>query len=1024
MSNPTCRCSASTCGCCEGVRRWTPLDRFNRPGLPALRYRAGTHGAFLETMKARLASLEISAPGPDGQTLESYQPLRRLTTRDGDDLAIALLDGWATVADVLTFYEERIANEGYLRTATERRSVLELARLVGYELRPGVAASVYLAYALEPAQSEPVEIPAGSRAQSIPGPGELPQTFETSEALIARPEWNDLGVRRYRPQAIHFEEALTIDRVVAEGTSTSLKTGDLLLLAFQDGVDAVARAVASVEPRFEEKRSVIRLQPVSAHVVQAWPLLREFVRRAAERSDDPVAVRAKRLLDSVALGLAPAPEKWAAVIGPRREEPKALATLVKELGKRIDAVVSTVPPPKPVEVTRPSRFVASLLKPAPPQPTGRLRLDRNLHEAFASGSDTAPQLLVSFAPQQLERTFYTAWANASVAYEAGAELTAVYALRIAAPLFGASVPRIAKYDKDNKLEPIDQWPDWSLDGESGDVLFLDQPYEGVVAGSYVLVERPSELGSPLRLVRRVNVASAVQRSAYGVTGTTTRLALDEDWWDADDMATLRATLVHAQTEKLTLADAPIVEDVSGQEIELAGLHGELTSGRWVIVSGTRTDIPGVSGISASELLMVSRLRHGYDRKLPGDKTHTHVELVTPMAYAYDRSTVVIRANVVKATHGETRHETLGSGDGSQPFQAFTLKQPPLTYLPAPTAAGAASTLEIDVDGIVWRESSTFAGLGPRDRRFVTRTGDEARTTALFGDGAHGARLPTGVENVNAVYRNGIGNAGNVRAGQVTLLQTKPLGVKEVVNPLRASGGADREDRDRARENAPLAVTALDRLVSLQDYADFARTFTGIGKALARRMGDAHRELVHVTIAGAGDAPIDPALDLYRNLCDALRRLGDPDVPLQVDARELIVLVLSARIRTAPDSLWEPVVTKVRTTLLDAFGFEKRSLGQPVFLSEIVAAMQSVPGVAYVDVDAFGGMRETTVSRGRVRLLTLEELAEQVRRIATAPASSKAIGAEPGSLAGEVIRAAPLAIFTPAVPDTLILNPLS
>jgi len=56
---------------------------------------------------------------------------------------------------VLTFYQERIANEGYLGTATERRSILELARLVGYELRPGVAASVYLAYVLD----KPIPIP-------------------------------------------------------------------------------------------------------------------------------------------------------------------------------------------------------------------------------------------------------------------------------------------------------------------------------------------------------------------------------------------------------------------------------------------------------------------------------------------------------------------------------------------------------------------------------------------------------------------------------------------------------------------------------------------------------------------------------------------------------------------------------------------------------------------------------------------------------------------------------------------------
>jgi len=47
-------------------------------------------------------------------------------TRADDDFAIGLLDAWAVVSDVLTFYQERIANESYLRIATaERRSVLE-----------------------------------------------------------------------------------------------------------------------------------------------------------------------------------------------------------------------------------------------------------------------------------------------------------------------------------------------------------------------------------------------------------------------------------------------------------------------------------------------------------------------------------------------------------------------------------------------------------------------------------------------------------------------------------------------------------------------------------------------------------------------------------------------------------------------------------------------------------------------------------------------------------------------------------
>ena len=117
----TCNCGCGgslPCGCCEGVEILTPATIGNRPGLDAISYRVGTHGTFLETMKARLAG-------------SAFSSLSGLKTRHTTDPSIALLDAWATVGDVLTFYQERIANEGYLGTATERRSILELARLVG-----------------------------------------------------------------------------------------------------------------------------------------------------------------------------------------------------------------------------------------------------------------------------------------------------------------------------------------------------------------------------------------------------------------------------------------------------------------------------------------------------------------------------------------------------------------------------------------------------------------------------------------------------------------------------------------------------------------------------------------------------------------------------------------------------------------------------------------------------------------------------------------------------------------------------
>src|SRR5579863_7882148 len=121
------------CGCCSGIQIITPVQEQNRPGLSEISYRVGTYATFFETMVARLSSLYLDVPNADNTGTQRIYPLKGLTTRDLSDPSIALLDAWAIVADVLTFYQERIANEGYLSTATERVSLLELGRLVGYK---------------------------------------------------------------------------------------------------------------------------------------------------------------------------------------------------------------------------------------------------------------------------------------------------------------------------------------------------------------------------------------------------------------------------------------------------------------------------------------------------------------------------------------------------------------------------------------------------------------------------------------------------------------------------------------------------------------------------------------------------------------------------------------------------------------------------------------------------------------------------------------------------------------------------
>src|SRR5262249_26873213 len=103
------------------------------------------------------------------------------------------------------------------------------------ELNPGVAASAALAFTVDDAVGAPREavIDVGTRGQSIPGPGEKPQTFETIEKINARGEWNALKAKTTRRIIPKFgDKALYL-----KGIATNLKPGDAILLVGKERED-------------------------------------------------------------------------------------------------------------------------------------------------------------------------------------------------------------------------------------------------------------------------------------------------------------------------------------------------------------------------------------------------------------------------------------------------------------------------------------------------------------------------------------------------------------------------------------------------------------------------------------------------------------------------------------------------------------------------------------------------------------------------------------------------------------------
>jgi hypothetical protein len=89
-----------------------------------------------------------------------------------------IAEWFAYIADILTFYNERIANADYLGTAELPESVAHLIALLGYRPRPAIGATGYLAALVTAGQS--AVLPKG--LQSKPAPGQEPQTFAGPDA--------------------------------------------------------------------------------------------------------------------------------------------------------------------------------------------------------------------------------------------------------------------------------------------------------------------------------------------------------------------------------------------------------------------------------------------------------------------------------------------------------------------------------------------------------------------------------------------------------------------------------------------------------------------------------------------------------------------------------------------------------------------------------------------------------------------------------------------------------------------------
>jgi uncharacterized phage protein gp47/JayE len=778
---------------------------------------------------------------------------------------------WAYLADILTFYQERIANEAFITTATQQDSLLGLVSLINYVPSPGSGAGGFAALTL--AKNTTVTIPAGFRVGSRAKPGKPAVVFETSSAITANGDASAIPLSRLSPN-VSFQP----NTIVLQGVNNRLAVGDYVLAVENQGL-------ANESPNLL-KITRIEIDKNANITTISWNPGASGYTAASKQ----VAVYAFRVTAAPFGSSAPL---WAS----------------------LSSTLTTV----------------SYISPNPPYPNN----------------------------WDLRSFFFTF------------------------DFFGTEIPNPWFYIP-TPNDPTNQ-------------LFLDGVYNRVqdVPGWVVLLTD----GGFFQILH-LTEARQVSKTAYTLSANTTRLTFGQSEKVIQNAFPLRSTTVLTASERLVLQNNLAVPDpVSGTTLVLAGIHSQLRDGQTVIVQGNLFDssVNLPTGTSAAE----SALLNGAPVLDPADNL-TQVTLKEPLSNAYVVATCSLLGNVAEVTQGETiKGEVLGSGDGTA-FQSYPLKQGPLTYLPSsdPESGSAVqSTLFVNVNGVLWTEKLTLAGSAPHDQVFTTTRDSSGKTTVVFGDGFNGARPASGINNVHARYRKGLGSSGNLPAGAIQQLVDSLPGVQKVTNPLPSAGGGDPDNAAQVRLRAPASLRTFGRAISVPDYAAMALSYPGIGKASAAwiardpiTMVPLAHPYVQLTVAAVNGSAIQGTVfaNKLRLFLDEHR---DPNIPLRLQDFASIPIQVAAEVDINSHAPQQATLSRVHAALnpglnpdgsFGFFAFDSLDFGQSIYLSALYTALQAIPGVDDVTV--------TTLRR------SAEPPSTVPHDIIVRPAELVVIDPAPGSLA--------------------------
>jgi hypothetical protein len=296
----------------------------------------------------------------------------------------------------------------------------------------------------------------------------------------------------------------------------------------------------------------------------------------------------------------------------------------------------------------------------------------------------------------------------------------------------------------------------------------------------------------------------------------------------------------------------------------------------------------------------------------------------------------------------------------------------------------------------WWHRDHLHGSGPGDRHYLL---ERAGGRLLFGDGLHGRVPPVAAVIQARRFTTGGGKPGNVSAGAINQLQGSIGGVEQVYNPRAAEGGADTESLESFAQRGPMTLRHRGRALAPADYETMAREASpAVAVARAIPGHDAAGRprpgwITLVVIPNSEDARPWPSFGLR----DMVRSYISERAPAALAAGGGIYVTgpqyqpvdVSARIVPRDSSLAGAVATACRAELLSFFhpvrgGPQRRGWdpGRSVYLSDVAALLERVPGVDYIEELALlvdGGLQgeHARIPQGRLAVageLTLQAVA--------------------------------------------------